>query len=236
MVEVTHSCYVAPLMGAGVGHDTDGDEDYTPLVPQVRVRIAVDCATVGEFVERYCRFVDGDRIFIATDAVEAPGSVVQFRVDLADGRAVVHGTGTVIESHAEAAGGVPRGMLLRFVALDEASARIVEAMAARRARSTPSLGVPTVDGAAAWHTQSVERGVVLPANPFGDVPEAALAFFVDWSMERNGSVGLRRGPSAVAFAAVPMVAPRRRRRRVAAWVPFVVGVVMGAGAIGALVQ
>ena len=130
-------------MGAEVGPGADGDEDYTPLVPQVRVRIGVECATVGELVARYCRFVDGDRLFIATDAVEAPGALVQFRVDLADGSAAIHGTGTVLESRSEAGGGMPRGMLVRFVALDEASARVVEAMAARRARSTPSAGVPS---------------------------------------------------------------------------------------------
>ena len=223
-------------MGAGVGHDTDGDEDYTPLVPQVRVRIGVECATVAQFVERYCRFVDADRIFIATEAVESAGSVVQFRVDLADGRAVIHGTGTVIEAHADGAGGAPRGMMLRFVALDESSARVVEAMGERRARSTPSLGVPTVDRAASWHTQSVERAHVLPANPFGDVPDAALAYFVDWSLERNGSLSLRRGPRAVAFAAVPMVAPRRRRRRLPAWLPFAVGVLTGGAALIAFVH
>ena len=223
-------------MGAGVGHGTDGDEDYTPLVPQVRVRIGVECATVGEFVERYCRFVDGDRIFIVSDAVEAAGSLVQFRVDLADGRVVIHGTGTVIESRAEPAGAQPRGMLLRFVALDEASARVVEAMAARRARSTPSFGVPSVDKAQAWHTQSVERDLVLPANPFGDVPDAALAFFVDWSIERNGSLSLRRGPSSVAFAAVRMQAPRRRRARWPLWLPFVVGVLAGGVGLVALIH
>jgi hypothetical protein len=223
-------------MGAGVGHDTDGDEDYTPLVPQVRVRIGVECATVVQFVERYCRFVDTDRIFIATDAVESVGAVVQFRVDLTNGRAVIHGTGTVIESHSDSAGGMPRGMLLRFVALDEESARVVEAMGERRARSTPSLGVPTVDRAASWHTQSVERATVVPANPFGDVPEAALAYFVEWSLERNGSLSLRRGPRSVAFAAVPMAAPRRRPRRLPAWLPFVVGVLTGGAGIAAFVH
>ncbi|HEX9102467.1 MAG TPA: hypothetical protein VF997_09695, partial [Polyangia bacterium] len=154
-------------MAPGVGQSTDGDEDYTPLVPQVRVRIGVECVSVAEFVERYCRFVDGDRIFIATDAVEAPGALVRFRVDLSDGRAAIHGTGTVIEARAEPGGGMPRGMLLRFVALDESSARVIEAMASRRARSTPSVGVPSLDAARSWHTQSVERELVLPANPFG---------------------------------------------------------------------
>ncbi|HEY2746821.1 MAG TPA: hypothetical protein VGL86_19465, partial [Polyangia bacterium] len=133
-------------MGAEVGH-SGGDEDYTPLIPQLRVRIGVECASVDEFVARYGRFLDGDRIFIATDAVEPPGSLVQFRVDLADGRIALHGTGTVIESRAENAPGMPRGMLLRFVALDEASARVVEAMGAPPPPSAPA--------------------VVLPANPFG---------------------------------------------------------------------
>src|SRR3954471_16712248 len=118
-------------MGAGVGHGIDGDADYTPLIPQVRVRIGVPCATAAELVERYASLVDGDRIFIPTDTVETVGSLVQFRIDLSDGRAALHGTGTVLEARAEAAAGRPRGMLLQFVALDEASARIVEAMASR---------------------------------------------------------------------------------------------------------
>jgi hypothetical protein len=236
MVAVTQLWYFLLFMGAGLGQGTDGDEDYTPLVPQVRVRIGVECATVAEFVERYCRFVDGDRIFIATDAVEALGALVQFRVDLTDGRAALHGTGTVLEARPEAQGGVPRGMLLRFVALDEASARVVEAMASRRARSTPTFGVPSVDRAQTWHTQSVERDLVLPANPFGDVSDAALAFFVDWSIERNGSTSLRRGPAAVAFHTVRMEAPRRRRRRPPSWVPFVVGLATGGVGIVAIIH
>jgi hypothetical protein len=202
-------------MGAQVGQ-ADGDEDFTPLIPQMRVRIGVECGTVDEFVERYGRFLDGDRIFIATDAVEAPGSLVQFRVDLADGRVVLHGTGTVIEARAEASPGMPRGMLLRFVALDEASARVVEAMGAPRPPSAPAS--------------------VLPANPFGDVPEAAIAYFVDWSLERNGSLALRRGPAAVAFCAVRMAAPRRRRRRPPAWLPFVLGLAAGGLGIAALLH
>ena len=236
MVAATQLGYFVVFMGAGLGQGTDGDEDFTPLVPQVRVRIGVECATVAQFVERYCRFVDGDRIFIATDAVEALGALVQFRVDLTDGRAALHGTGTVLEARPEAIGGVPRGMLLRFVALDEASARVVEAMASRRARSTPTFGVPSVDRAQTWHTQSVERELVLPANPFGDVSDAALAFFVDWSIERNGSTSLRRGPAAVAFHTVRMEAPRRRRRRPPPWVPFVVGLATGGVGIVAIIH
>jgi hypothetical protein len=203
-------------MGARVGHSDGGEEDYTPLIPQMRVRIGVECASVDEFVVRYGRFLDGDRIFIATDAVEPPGSLVQFRVDLADGRIALHGTGTVIEARAQDAPGMPRGMLLRFVALDEASARVVEAMGA-----PPRLSAPAT---------------VLPANPFGDVSEAAIAYFVDWSLERNGSLALRRGPAAVSFSAVRMAAPRRRRWRPPAWLPFVVGLATGGLGIAALIH
>jgi hypothetical protein len=107
-------------------------------------------------------------------------------------------------------------MLLRFVALDEASARVVEAMGAPRPLSAPAT--------------------VLPANPFGDVPDAAIAYFVDWSLERNGSLALRRGPAAVAFCAVRMAAPRRRRARPPAWLPFAVGVLTGGVGIMALIH
>ena len=51
----------------GPAGDGQEDEDYTPLVPQVRVRVLVECHTVEQFVAEYHRFVDGDRIFIATD-------------------------------------------------------------------------------------------------------------------------------------------------------------------------
>ncbi|HEY2744860.1 MAG TPA: PEGA domain-containing protein, partial [Polyangia bacterium] len=72
--------------------------------------------------------------------------------------------------------------------------------------------------------------------PFGDVPDAALAYFVDWSLERNGSLALRRGPAAVSFSAVRMAAPRRRRRRPPAWLPFVVGLATGGLGIAALIH
>lgn len=219
-------------MGDGVGR-TNADEDYTPLVPQVRIRVGVECATVQQFVADYCRFVDGDRIFLATEAVEVPGSLVQFRVDLSDGRAALHGTGTVIEARGLDGVG-PRGMLLRFVALDEGSARVVEAMGERRARSTPSVGVPTLKSARHWHTQSIERDRIVPANPFGDVPDSAIVYFVDWSIERNNGTTLRRGPAAVAYHAVRMEAPRRQRRRFPAWVPFSIGLVTGGIAIVAV--
>lgn len=204
-------------MGAELGQ-AGGDEDYTPLIPQMRVRIGVECGSVDEFVARYARFLDGDRIFIATDAVEPPGSLVQFRVNLADGRAALHGTGTVLETRSDGAPGLPRGMLLRFVALDEGSARVVERMGAARP------------------TTAVLPATVLPANPFGDVPEAAIAYFVDWSLERNGSLALRRGPASVAFCAVRMAAPRRLRRRPPAWLPFVVGLATGGLGIAALLH
>jgi hypothetical protein len=263
-------------MGAGVDPE---DEDYTPLVPQVRVRVLVECNTVEQFVAEYHRFVDGDRIFIATEVSEAVGNLVQFRVDLGDGRAVLHGTGTVL-SVRPPHDGLPRGMVLQFIALDENSVRIVELMARQRARLTPAEGVlsmeappagsdeavarvatpvpeepnvldsqsetrtyPRVDSTApfrlragapdarrTWRTRSVERDGVLPANPFSDVPDVALAYFVDWAIERNGTAS-PAGARAVAFADVQMAAPRRRRRRPPTWVPFVVGIGLGGVAI-----
>ena len=71
-------------MGEGVGY-TPLDDELTPIVPQLRVRVVVESATMETFVEEYARFVQGDRIFIATEVLESPGNVVQFRIDLADG-------------------------------------------------------------------------------------------------------------------------------------------------------
>ena len=256
-------------MGAGAG-ETPSDEDYTPLVPQVRVRVLAHCASVAEFIEHYHRYVQGDRIFIATDVIESIGNLVQFRVDLSDGTAVVHGTGTVLQRRPLPQDGLPPGLVLRFVALDEASAGVIDAMSVRRAAAAvageggvvsmeaPPAGSdelhatefetrlwtrPAVDAtgrirvadgtsprAASWRTERVEPPAVLPANPLGDVPEAAITYFIDWSMERNGN-SPPTVPAAVAFQRVRMQAPRRPRRRPPSWLPFVVGVATGCGAI-----
>ncbi|MDB4971503.1 MAG: hypothetical protein JWN44_7192 [Myxococcales bacterium] len=273
------------------GGDREGDEDYTPLVPQVRVRVLVECNSVEQFVGEYHRFVDGDRIFIATDVTEAIGNLVQFRVDLGDGRAVLLGTGTVLQLRPPH-DGMPRGMVLQFIALDDESARIVEAMSRRRARMTPADGVLSMEAPPAgsdeadprvatpvppapegldsqsetrsfsrssslrasrssarvdstapfrlvggapdarrtWRTRSVERQRVLPANPFCDVPDVALAYFVDWALERNGRSS-PAGARSVAFHDVRMEAPRRRRRRPPTWVAFVLGLALGGAGI-----
>jgi hypothetical protein len=111
--------------------------DPTPLIPIVAVRVLIRCPTVDQFIEDYHRFVKGDRIFIVTNSLQPVGTKVRFRIELADGTALLHGAGTVTRTRPkrDEAPDRPPGMVLRFVVLDEHSQHLVDKMAERRARS-----------------------------------------------------------------------------------------------------
>jgi PEGA domain-containing protein len=64
----------------------------------------------------------------------------------------------------------------------------------------------------------------VPANPFSEVSDGAIEYFVEWSMEQ--STAPRPKVAEASFANVPMATPRAERRR-AARGPLLAGVAVG---------
>ncbi len=103
------------------------------------VRVVVRTPSVESFIQKYSRFLKEDRIFIFTKSSQAPGTRLRFTLELADGKALVSGEGTVTRVRADVGDRAkPPGMELRFVATDDASRKIVALMLNERGAQTSS--------------------------------------------------------------------------------------------------
>src|SRR5207302_905476 len=99
-----------------------------------------------------------DRIFIFTKAAQPPGTRVRFTLELADGPALIHGEGEVTRVRPDKGDpSKPPGMELRFEPLDENSRAMIERMLQARSGT-------------------------VPANPFSEVSDSAIEYFVEWSV------------------------------------------------------
>src|SRR5262252_2189130 len=101
--------------------------------PPVSLRVMVRADDLDAFVDRYSRFIDGDRIFIFTKSAKAVGERLRFSLCLAGGEAVLNGEGTVTRVQKDGDPSRPPGMELRFRALDDSSQTLVDFLLATRA-------------------------------------------------------------------------------------------------------
>src|SRR5258706_7800134 len=100
-------------------------QELTPIVPLIVVRVQSPAADVDQFIADNYRYFGADVIFLATDAVHPPGRRVRFSFELADGRVVVCGEGIVLRSRRDTGNPTrPPGMELRYGALSEGSQAI----------------------------------------------------------------------------------------------------------------
>src|SRR5262245_20328233 len=110
-----------------------GEASAPQAEPVVQVRVAIRCPSVEEFVDRYWRLIDGDRIFIFSSVPQKPGTAVRFHLVLADGTSLIRGEGRVIRARNDASDPArPPGMDVRFAPVDEASRDLVEFLRATR--------------------------------------------------------------------------------------------------------
>jgi hypothetical protein len=267
----------------------------------VSLKVRVSARDLDSFIERYSRYIDGDRIFIFTKAAQKVGSRVRFSLVLASGEPLIDGEGTVTRVQSEAGDAShPPGMELRFVPLDDRSQTLVDFLLATRATNdggaptlkkpappplplrppvaevasaptlmvapseapaaapSPSLvpdapspepaaapslapaGAPAPAFAESWDER--QRSLTplpgtVPANPFGEVPNHAIEYFVEWSIEQ--AIGARTEPTS-HFSNVLMAAPKagdafggpqspsRRRAAILIAVGVAAGVPLGA--------
>src|SRR5579871_5899792 len=106
-----------------------GMPDATPAPTQVSLRVVIRAPDLETFIQRYSRFIKDDRIFIFTKSAQAPGTRVRFTLEFADGGVLIAGEGTVTRTRPDVGdASKPPGMELRFVASDEASRQMVEAL------------------------------------------------------------------------------------------------------------
>src|SRR5262245_38657536 len=232
--------------------------DGTVREPIVNVRLAIRCASVEEFVDKYWRLVDGDRIFIFSSTPQAVGTRVRFHLVLSNGTSLVRGEGPVVRSRAGVEGDPsrPPGMDVRIEQLDDGSRDLVDFLRATRveetdreraarapkpppapqpqerppalpseAREPPSVAAPSVVAPTSAPTgaptaaidQLIDDAIketpvlppggpvrfaeqwrkapeaahvpapagTVPANPFAEINDDAIEFFVEWSLEHS---------------------------------------------------
>src|SRR3954471_16520324 len=105
------------------------------------LRIVVRANDLDTFVEKYSRFIDGDRIFIFTKTAKHVGERLRFSLVLATGEAVLHGEGTITRIQKDGDPNRPPGIELRFKALDDSSQTLVDFLLATRADLPPGSAV-----------------------------------------------------------------------------------------------
>jgi hypothetical protein len=88
------------------------------------------------------------------------------------------------------------------------------------------LGVGT-KFAEAWRSDSLNSKDTVPANPFSDISDDAIEYFVEWSLEWNRTRDHK--PASVRYQRVNMELPLpATAKRARAWFPFVAGGLAGA--------
>lgn len=111
------------------------------------LRIVVRVDDDAAFVERYHRLVRDDRIFILTKVSQPIGTALRFAMVRPDGTALLRAQGKVVRVREESGSRErPPGLVVKFIALDEESRRVVKAMADRRLRgSLPDPAIEPLD-------------------------------------------------------------------------------------------
>jgi hypothetical protein len=128
----------------------DRAADDPALQPLIVLRVVIRSPDLETFINKYSRFVKDDRIFIFTKSSQPPGTRVRFTLELADGRPLIHGEGTVTRIRPDVGDPAkPPGMELRFSPLDEPSQKMLLRMLAAReltARMPDQQTSPIVTG------------------------------------------------------------------------------------------
>jgi hypothetical protein len=192
------------------------------------LRVITRCSTRPEFLSTFGRFVDETSIFVATHQPRPCGVTMPFAIALEDGEAMLRGEAEVVESHTEAEGVHKRpGMRLRIIRLDGASrdthaellarkrasaaappaipadAQRGRALAGTGAGGAASTSVASVSGTPSPETRVPGSSYVVPANPFTELPNAALEYFVDCTLYEETMVQ----PEPAELPPPPFVAP-----------------------------
>jgi hypothetical protein len=169
-----------------------------------------------EFVAVFRQFCTPQTIFIATKKPRKPGFETKFAITLKDGKPVMRGQARVSQAFEDKDNRYGRpGMLLEFMELDSMGKILLEELTASTAlHALGGAGESGGDaGSAEGADDSNETGerptFVLPANPFGELPDQSLQEFVECTLfEETGSfdlaaLGIRKGEDETEAAPAP---------------------------------
>jgi hypothetical protein len=179
----------------------DPAKSTPPNAKSKGLRIASGCTTLDEFAAVFRQYCTPKSIFIATKKPRASGSTTRFAITLKDGKPVMRGTAKIAQSFTAKSNQYGRpGMVLEFVELDSMGRILLEELTASTAIKELD-NVAADPAAASGEEQSSETGetrveeerptFVLPANPFGELPDQSLQEFVECTLfEETGSFDL----------------------------------------------
>jgi PEGA domain len=135
-------------------------------------------------VESFWRFVDEESMFLAMREPPVVGRQHPFRITLQNGDPMLVGEGEIVESVTDGRGSFERnGMRMRFLRIDDESRAVLRDLLARKLKGGPGPRPSTsparpLPGMPPPHrTPGAE--LTLPANPFSELPAAALEHFVE---------------------------------------------------------
>jgi uncharacterized protein (TIGR02266 family) len=95
-------------------------------------------ATVDEFIENHSHDVSRGGLFVKTNAPQPPGTLLKFEIRLASDQAVIAGVGRVVwkrDGTAALSPEKPAGMGVKFIKIDDASRKVIEALVAQNANA-----------------------------------------------------------------------------------------------------
>ncbi|HUS68642.1 MAG TPA: hypothetical protein VMZ28_29100 [Kofleriaceae bacterium] len=149
--------------------------------PQKPLRVVSTCGTQARFVALFCRYFDGDRMWILTRDAKALGEALSVEMTLSDGSTVLAFSGRVIES--STTNGTPYGrpgMLVQITSVPPASRGVMHLLhmaSAEWGRQTrvavgdlSPTDLPDPDGATATVTMEIDPTEAPDPNAPGYLP------------------------------------------------------------------
>ena len=178
----------------------------TPVTAStVMLRVTVRAPDLDTFVQRYCRHLNGDRIFIFTDSPRTTMTRIRFSLQLSDGQPLINGQGVVVRTQLDTGDRRrPPGMELQFKALDEPSQLTVDLMAAANA-ATQKPPTPLVRAVIAAPPPPPVRP---PMKPLGPRLATAPALPMVTPPAPTPIAPVDIAPVPPALASVPRIPPR----------------------------
>jgi uncharacterized protein (TIGR02266 family) len=136
----------------------------------ISLKIRFKSATVDEFIEQYCGDISGGGIFIKSQDPLPAGTLIKFEFRLKDNSPLIQGVGRVVwrrpVEEAEGAG-LPPGMGIKFIKMDEMSRAVID----QAVKSKAPSGDDDNDGPPLGREPSPPRAVVAAASAAQRQPE-----------------------------------------------------------------
>ena len=143
-----------------MSQDTRKDPRAKVLTMTVRYK----SATLDEFIEHHSYDVSRGGMFIKTPSPFPPGTLLKFEVKIAADQKVIQGVGRVVwkrDSEGGAGDTRPAGMGVKFIKIDDASRKVIDALVDSRGDASSAYEAGGGDGTA---TPAVAPAAAAPAS------------------------------------------------------------------------